>query len=535
MKYLVVTGGVMSGLGKGIATASIGKLLQARGIKATAIKVDPYLNVDAGTMSPFEHGEIFVTEDGGEIDLDMGHYERFLDINLTKEHNITSGQIYWEIIGRERRGDYLGQTVQIIPHVTDAIKERIRRVARNSGADLCLVEIGGTVGDIESMPFLEAVRQLRLEEGRENVMFIHVTLVPILKTVGQEKTKPTQHSVMWLRELGIAPDAIVCRAERPLGEEAKGKISLFCNVERGEVISAPDVENIYRLPLILEEEGLGDLMMRRLGMEARGGDLEGWRRTVGQMEGAAGEAKVAMVGKYSRLADSYLSINEALKHAGGWNGCRLEVELMDAEAFERDPEGLKALAGYDGIIIPGGFGVRGAEGKIAAINYARLNGVPFLGLCFGFQLAVVEFARNVAGLEGANSSELDPGTPHPVIDLLPEQRGVKDLGGTMRLGAHEIRIAKNTKAFEIYRKERIYERHRHRYEVNPHYIPKLLKAGLKFSGKSSDGRRMEILELPKHPFFLATQFHPEFKSRPGRPAPVFNSFIRAAIGLGPDR
>jgi CTP synthase len=530
MKYLIVTGGVMSGLGKGITTASIGKLLQSRGFKVTAIKIDPYLNVDAGTMNPFEHGEIFVTDDGGEIDLDMGHYERFLDINLTKEHNITTGQIYGEVIRKERRGDYLGRTVQIIPHVTDLIKNRIREVAQKSGAEICLVEIGGTVGDIEGMPFLEAVRQLRLEEGSENVAFIHVTLVPVLDVVGEQKTKPTQHSVKELRELGIMPDAVVCRARSPLSESAKRKISLFCNVPENAVVSAPDVENIYRVPLLLEQEGLGALLLGRLRLTARRDDLSEWRRIVEGMEKARRVLRVAMVGKYIRIPDTYLSINEALKHAAAANGCRVEIDWIDAEKFEESPKELEKLSAHDGILVPGGFGQRGSEGKIAAISYARQHSAPFLGLCFGFQLAVVEFARSI-GLKQANSTELDPKTPHPVIFILPEQKKVKELGGTMRLGAHEIRLGRGTKAREIYGSDRIWERHRHRYEVNPRYIPKLTKAGLKFSGKSPDGKRMEILEIPNHPFFLATQFHPEFKSRPGKPSPVFDAFVRAAAGI----
>ncbi len=529
MKYIVVTGGVISGLGKGITAASIGKLLQSCKFEITAIKIDPYLNVDAGTMNPFEHGEIFVTEDGGEIDLDMGHYERFLDINLTKDHNITTGQIYDEVIRKERKGDYLGRTVQIIPHVTDVIKNRIRQVAKKSGADICLVEIGGTVGDIESMPFLEAVRQLRLEEGQTNVIFVHVTLVPVLNVVGEQKTKPTQHSVKELLEIGITPDVIVCRAEKPLDEEAKRKISLFCNVPEGAVVSAPDVENIYRVPLWLEKEGLCTKLLERLNLPLKERNLEGWKKIVDRMERAQRVVKIAMVGKYIKFADTYLSINEALKHAAGWHDCRVEIDWIDAETYEECKDKLETLTAYNGVLVPGGFGSRGVEGKIAAIGYSRKHSIPFLGLCFGFQLAVVEFARNVLGLKRAASAEIDSRTSHPVIDLLPEQKKVKEMGGTMRLGAHEVRITKGTKAFKIYRSERISERHRHRYEVNPCYIDKLSKAGLVFSGKSPDRRRMEILELSKHPFFLATQFHPEYKSRPARPASVFSAFIKAAL------
>jgi CTP synthase len=530
MKYLIVTGGVLSGLGKGITTASIGKLLQSRGFGVTAIKIDPYLNFDAGTINPFEHGEIFVTEDGGEIDLDMGHYERFLDINLTREHNITTGQIYGEVIKRERKGDYLGQTVQIIPHVTDLIKSRIREVAQKSRPEVCLVEIGGTVGDIESMPFFEAVRQLRLDEGSENVAFVHVTLVPVLDVVGEQKTKPTQHSIKELLELGIVPDVVVCRAKAPLRENVKRKISLFCNVPENAVISAPDIENIYEMPILLEEDGLGTLLLSRLGLYAKKEGLSEWKKIVERMKEAGRLIKIAMVGKYIRFSDTYLSINEALKHAAGANNCKVEIDWIDAERFEESNQALDKLSDYNGILIPGGFGQRGSEGKIAATSYAREHLIPFLGLCFGFQLAVAEFARSI-GLKRANSTELDPNTPHPVIDILPEQKKMRKLGGTMRLGAHEIKIAKGTKAFQIYGKGEIRERHRHRFEVNPRYISKLTKNGLNFSGKSSDGRRMEILELPEHPFFLATQFHPEFKSRPGKPSPVFDSFVKTAMKI----
>ena len=528
MKYLIMIGGVISGLGKGITTASIGRILQSRGFRVTAIKIDPYLNCDAGTINPFEHGEIFVTDDGGEIDLDMGHYERFLDVNLTKKHNITTGQIYGEVIRRERKGDYLGQTVQIIPHVTDLIKSRVRQVASESKAEICLVEVGGTVGDIESMPFIEAMRQLSLEEKKEDVAFIHLTLVPVLDVVGEQKTKPTQHSVKQLLAAGISPDFLICRTRNPLSENAKRKISLFCNVPESAVISAQDVENVYRLPLMLDEEGLGDLLLRRLRLENRKKDMSGWKNVVDRMERAARVLRIAMVGKYIRFPDTYLSINEALKHAAGVNGCKVEIDWVDAEKFEASSEELVLLQRYDGVLVPGGFGRRGSEGKIAAIAYAREHSIPFLGLCFGFQLAVVEFARNI-GLRDANSTELEPKTPHPVIDILPEQRKISELGGTMRLGAHDIRVARGTMAFNIYGREKIRERHRHRYEVNPKYIGRLTKKGLRFSGKSLDGRRMEILELPGHPFFIATQFHPEFKSRPGKPSPVFDAFIKATL------
>ncbi len=528
MMYLIITGGVISGIGKGLTAASIGRILQSRGFKVTAIKIDPYLNCDAGTINPFEHGEIFVTDDGGEIDLDMGHYERFLDVNLTKTHNITTGQIYGEVIRKERRGDYLGQTVQIIPHVTDLIKSRVRQVAAESGADVCLVEVGGTVGDIESMPFIEAMRQLALEEGHDKAAFVHLTLVPVLDVVGEQKTKPTQHSVKQLLAAGVSPDVLVCRTNQPLSANAKRKISLFCNVPENAVISGHDVGNVYKLPIMLDEEGLGDLLLQRLCLKGRRKDLTEWRRIVDRMDAATRTLRIAMVGKYIRFPDTYLSINEALKHAAGANDCRVEIHWLDSERFEKSREELATLHEYDGIIIPGGFGKRGSEGKIAAIAYAREHSIPYLGLCFGFQLAVVEYARSI-GMEGANSTELDPKTPYPVIFILPEQKTVSDLGGTMRLGAHDIRVARGTKGFQIYGKEKIRERHRHRYEVNPKYLGRLAKSGLTFSGKSLDGRRMEILELPGSHFFLGTQFHPEFRSRPGKPSPVFEAFVRAAL------
>ncbi len=528
MKYLIVTGGVISGIGKGITTASIGKILQSRGLKVTIIKIDPYLNVDAGTINPFEHGEIFVTEDGGEIDLDMGHYERFLDINLTKKHNITTGQIYGEVIGNERKGDYLGQTVQIIPHITNVIKKRIRQIAKESAAQICMIEVGGTVGDIESMPFFEAVRQLKLEEGSNNVSFVHVTLVPVLDVIGEQKTKPTQHSVKALREVGILPDFMICRGGAPLTENAKQKISLFCNVQIKAVISAHDVKNVYEVPLLLEKERLGDLLVKQLELDKMKSALAKWEEIVERMRRTKNMARIAMVGKYVRFSDTYLSINEALKHAAGANHCEVKIDWINAERLESSKKDLKILRSYDGIIIPGGFGQRGSEGKITALSYAREYSIPFLGLCFGFQLAVVEFARSI-GLKMANSSELDPKTNHPVIDILPEQYKVEELGGTMRLGALEVRIMNGTRAFEIYGKNRIKERHRHRYEVNQKYIARIVRRGLKFSGKSPDGKRMEILELPGHPFFLGTQFHPEFKSRPERPAPIFKGFIKAAM------
>ncbi|RLG71905.1 MAG: CTP synthetase [Methanobacteriota archaeon] len=529
-KYVFVTGGVLSGLGKGITTASIAKILQSMGYRVTTVKMDPYINIDAGTMNPFQHGEVWVTEDGGEIDLDLGHYERFLDINIPKDQNITTGQVYREVIQEERRGDYLGQTVQIIPHITDKIKQKIRDVAIKTGVDVLVVEIGGTVGDIESMPFLEALRQLRLEEGPENVFFVHVTLVPVLNVVGEQKTKPTQHSVRELREAGIDPDMIVCRAVEPLTPEAKGKISMFCNLEERAVISEADVSNIYKVPLLLEEEGVGDLITERLALEKRKPDFSEWKKIVEQMETAEEMEKVtiAMVGKYIGLRDSYISITEALKHAAAVLGCGIQIKWVSSDNISYDMVG-EQVAEADGILVPYGFGSRGAEGKINVIRYARENRVPFLGICFGFQLATIEFARNVLGIRNANSVEIDPDTPNPVIDLLPEQKLVKEKGGSMRLGAHPIKLEPGTIAYKIYGGNyRISERHRHRYEVNPDYIQQFEKHGLKFSGRSLDGRRMEILEIKDHPCFIATQFHPEYKSRPGKPSPIFLHFVKAS-------
>jgi CTP synthase len=522
VKFIFVTGGVMSGLGKGITTASIGLILKSAGLSVTPIKIDPYVNVDAGTMNPYQHGEVWVTEDGGEIDLDLGHYERFLGIDLLKDHNITTGQIYREVIEKERKGEYLGKTVQIIPHITDEIKRRCRMISERTNAEIVLIEIGGTVGDIESEPFLEAARQIRIEEGFENTLFVHVTLVPIAKT-GEQKTKPTQHSVAALRERGIQPDVIVARCQYGLEEEVRDKIALFCNVKPEAVIGDYDVENIYEVPLVYEEGGLSDFLSSRLKIDT--GRLDRWRKIVERMEERDKEVCIMIAGKYIG-GDSYISINEALKHAGAELGAKINVQWMDTEEIEKKEmiDGMNC----DGLIVPGGFGGRGAEGKIIAIKRAMEEKIPFLGLCFGFQLAVVEFARNVIGLE-ANSTEIEKKTRHPVIDILPEQKKVEDKGGTMRLGAQPIKLKKDTMAYEIYdHQEVILERHRHRYEVNPAYIDIIESHGLIFSGRSPDGR-MEILELKDHPFFIATQFHPEFKSRPGMPSPVFKAFISAAI------
>lgn len=524
-KFIFVTGGVVSGLGKGITSASLGMLMESRGLKTTNIKIDPYLNYDAGTMSPYQHGEVFVLDDGGEVDLDLGNYERFLDTNLTFEHNITTGKVYSAVIEKERRGDYLGATVQVIPHITNEIKERIRKITEEY--DIVVVEIGGTVGDIESMPFLEAARQMQLEEGRDNVAFVHVTYVPKLKVVGEQKTKPTQHSVKELRSLGIQPDAIIARSEDPLEEGARRKISLFTNVPEEAVISAYDVEDTYEVPLLLEREGLGRYLTKRLGLEEKEPDLKAWEEMVRKYKNLKEEVEIGIVGKYVKLADSYLSIKEALKHSSIANEVKVKIRWIEAEDLEK--EGFKLLDGVDGIIVPGGFGARGSEGKIMAVKYARENDIPFLGICFGFQLTVVEFARHVLGLEEANSTEINPQTPYPVVDLLPEQREIDKLGGTMRLGAYPVKIKEGTLAHKLYGKELIYERHRHRWEVNPEFVREFERAGLVFSGISADDkRRMEILELPTNSYFIATQFHPEFKSRPMRPAPVFKGLVKAA-------
>ncbi|MFQ6051470.1 MAG: glutamine hydrolyzing CTP synthase [Candidatus Hydrothermarchaeota archaeon] len=525
-KFVIVTGGVLSGLGKGITAAAIGKILQSKGISVTSIKIDPYINVDAGTMNPLQHGEVFVLDDGGEVDLDLGHYERFLDINLTENHNITTGTIYKRVIEKERRGDYLGETVQVIPHVTDEIKTQIKNIARNAGADVTIVEIGGTVGDIESMPFLEAVRQLRIEQGMENVLFVHVTLVPTVGSIKEQKTKPTQHSVKSLREIGIQPDIIVCRCSEMLTEGTKSKISLFCDVDSRAVISAMDAENIYEVPLLFEKEGIGEIILSRLKLRAKKDNLNEWKEIVNNIKNANKTVRIGVVGKYTGSVDTYISIREALVHGGSVFRCRPEIDWIDAEKIEK---GENIDPNIHGILVPGGFGERGIEGKIKAITLARKNKIPYLGICLGFQLAVVEYSRNVLGLEGANSTEMNPNTRYPVIDILPEQKGVVEKGGTMRLGKYPARIKKGTLAWEIYKKEEIWERHRHRYEVNPDFIDIIQDGDFLFSGTSPDGRLMEILEIKSHPFFLGTQFHPEFKSTPRSPSPIFREFIRASL------
>ncbi|MCW3136003.1 MAG: CTP synthase (glutamine hydrolyzing) [Canidatus Methanoxibalbensis ujae] len=527
MKYIVVTGGVISGLGKGITTASIGRILKDRGYNVVPMKIDPYINIDAGTMNPFQHGEVYVLADGTEVDLDFGHYERFMDIELGGEHNITTGVIFLSVINRERNGEYLGQTVQIIPHVTNEIKLRIREVAARSNADICIVEIGGTVGDIESMPFLEAVRQMRREEPRENFLLIHVTLVPLTK-LGEQKTKPTQHSVKALRELGLQPDIIVCRCERALAEDVKEKIAMFCDVDKRDVISAPDTDEIYEVPVLLENEGIFESIRDKMLLNKSEKRFY-WENIVEKCRNLSGETEVAIVGKYAGLEDSYLSIKEAIKHAMMDLRCNVDIMWIEAEDLETDEGAMRKLERADGVLVPGGFGTRGTEGKIRAIEFARVHGKPFLGICLGFQLAVVEVARNLAGLKNANSTEFCDDTPHPVVDLLDEQRGIMKKGGTMRLGNGVVIIKENTLAHRIYGKTEIVERHRHRYEVNPSYLDMLSDAGILFSGTDSDGNKMEILELPNHPFFFATQFHPEFRSRPDRPSPPFRAFISACM------
>lgn len=529
-KFVVVTGGVLSGLGKGITTSAIGKLLKARGLKLAAVKIDPYVNIDAGTMNPFEHGEVFVLDDGGEVDQDLGNYERFLDLPMGRDNNITTGKAYLAVIERERRGDYLGKTVQIIPHVTNEIRERVKRVARAADADVCLVEVGGTVGDIESAPFLEAFRELALEVGRANIVFVHTTLVPVMGSVGEQKTKPTQHSVMEMRRVGIHPDMLVCRSESRLLPKTREKLALFCDVEKDAIISAPDARSIYEVPLLLEEQGVADWLVHRLGLHAEGRDMAKWGEFVARVVAPTHHATIGVVGKYTDLADAYLSIKEAFIHAGAAQDAKIVVRWIDAEDVERAPDPADVLGALDGVLVPGGFGPRGAEGKIKAIQYAREKRVPFLGICYGFQLATVEFTRNVLGLAGANSTEIDPRSPHPVIDLLPGHTAEEAKGASMRLGASEVRLAPGSRAWHVYSKQDvIFERHRHRWEVNPGYIGKIESAGLKYAGRDPSGELMEVLEIPDHPYFVASQFHPEFKSRPERPAPVFMGLVEAAL------
>ncbi|HET9342185.1 MAG TPA: CTP synthase [Candidatus Eremiobacteraceae bacterium] len=526
-KYIFFTGGVVSSLGKGIAASSLGRLLKSRGISVSIQKLDPYINMDAGTMNPYQHGEVFVTEDGAETDLDLGHYERFIDENLTRLHNVTTGQVYGAVIDKERRGDYLGGTVQVIPHITNEIKARIKQVAVASGAEVCIVEVGGTVGDIESLPFLEAIRQFRHDVGDDHVMYVHLTLVPHLGAADELKTKPTQHSVRELRAIGITPDAIVCRTEYPLTPEIKEKIALFCDVKPSAVVQSRDAQSIYQVPLNLEAEGLADAVTQKLGFADRALDLEDWRAMVRRIQRPKGTVRVALVGKYVELKDAYISINEALYHAGVAHNTEVEVLRVDSETLE--DRGVEALDGAAGILVAPGFGARGIKGKLLAIRHARESGVPFLGICYGMQLACVEFARNVCGLEGAHTREVEPDTPHPVIDLMENQRNLQALGGTMRLGTYPCRLTPETVAARAYGELEITERHRHRFEFNNRYREVFERRGMVFSGLYVDADLVEVIELPAHPWFLGTQAHPEYKSRPTRPAPLYTGFIEACI------
>jgi CTP synthase len=529
VKYIFVTGGVLSSVGKGILTSSIGKMLQARGIKPTVVKIDPYVNVDAGTMNPYMHGEVFVTEDGGETDLDLGWYERFLDLSLKQENNLTTGTIYKSVIEKERHGDFLGRCVQIVPHITNEIKNRIKNAGKTSNADVVLTEVGGTVGDIEGLPFLEAIRQMRLEEGYENTLYVHVALVPILDVTQEMKTKPLQHSVNELRRIGIQPDIIVARSPMMIDAEALRKIALFGTIPESAVFCSYNAQSVYQVPLILDKQGMGDFICQRLVYVCTNKDYSEWQQFVDAIINPDYEVKIALVGKYAGLTDSYVSMSEALRHGGAACKTKVCISYLEAEKLEQNPQCIKDLANFDGVFVPYGFGPRGTEGKIAAAQFARENDMPFLGICYGFQLATIEFARNVCGLKDANSTEINPDSPHPVIDLMPEQRGVEYKGATMRLGTHKIYLQPNTLAFSLYKQEEIMERHRHRFEVNLDYMELFKNNGLIFSGKSSDGRRMETLELPNKYFFFATQFHGEFKSRPGRPAPAYKGFIQACL------
>jgi CTP synthase len=529
VKYVIVTGGVLSGLGKGISTSSIGVLLKSKGLRVSPVKIDPYLNVDAGTMNPYQHGEVFVLDDGAETDLDLGNYERFLDVNLTGDHNITTGKVYRAVIEKERRGDYLGKTVQIIPHITDEIKALLRAVGEKERADIVLIEMGGTVGDIEGMPFLEAVRQLGQEVGRENVLYVHTTLVPVMGAVGEQKTKPTQQSVRELRAAGIQPNVIIARGERSLEPDVKKKIAFFSDVPVDGVISAPDASTIYDVPLLFDGQGLTEYIVKTLNLPQKDEDLKEWRAMLERLKNPEKEVTIALVGKYTHLKDSYISHIEAFHHASA--ASRVKVNLRWVESMDIEKKGTKLLEGAQGILVPGGFGDRGIEGKIAATRYAADNDIPFQGVCLGFQLATVGFARETLGLKDANSSEFNPKTPHPVVDLLPEQQSVKDMGATMRLGAHEILLDENSKTAKLYGSTTIFERHRHRYEINLEYLAKLQAAGLRYVGRSDGGRRMEVLELMGHPYFVASQFHPELRSRPFRPSPIHLGLVKAAAGL----
>jgi CTP synthase len=527
-KYIFVTGGVVSSLGKGITAASLGRLLKNRGLKVTIQKFDPYINVDPGTMSPYQHGEVFVTDDGAETDLDLGHYERFIDINLSKNSNVTSGKIYSNVITKERRGDYLGGTVQVIPHITNEIKDRVFRAGKEAGSDVVITEIGGTVGDIESLPFLEAIRQIKSDIGRDNVMYIHVTLIPYIKAAGEVKTKPTQHSVKELRSIGIQPNVIVCRTEYPLAEDLKRKIGLFCDIDASAVVECRDASTLYEVPLMLREEGLDEIVVNHLKLTTNQPDMREWEGLVERVKSLHKTIEIAIVGKYVALHDAYLSIVESLGHAG--ISADSEVKLRWVNAEELNEQNIaEELQGVHGILVPGGFGDRGIEGKITAIRYAREQKIPFFGICLGMQVAVIEYARNVAGLDNANSSEINPSTPYPVIDLLPDQKDVEDMGGTMRLGLYPCKLTPGTLAAKEYGEELVYERHRHRYEFNNEYREAIESAGLRISGTSPDGRLVEMVEMAGHPWFLAVQFHPEFTSRPNRPQPLFRGFVNAAL------
>lgn len=527
-KYIFITGGVVSGLGKGITAASLGRLLKSRGLKVTAQKLDPYLNVDPGTMNPVQHGEVFVTDDGAETDLDLGHYERFIDESLTQNSNLTSGRVYWKVISDERKGVYGGQTIQIIPHITNEIKKYIRR-NEETGADVCLVEIGGTIGDIESQPFLEAIRQFATDYGRENCVFIHVTLVPYLAASDELKSKPTQHSVKEMLSIGIQPDIIVCRTEHPLSEEIKRKISLFCNVGPDCVIENNNCDILYAVPMMLKEQKMDEVVLRKLGIDAPNQDLSDWEDMLFALRNPKQTVKIAMVGKYVELHDSYISVNEALKHGGIATRSAVDINWIDSESLEADGVDLdEVFKEVDGILVPGGFGSRGIEGKILACNYARTHKIPYLGICLGMQIAIIEFARNVLGLEGANSAEINPDTRYPVIDILPEKKNLTDLGGTLRLGKYPCVLNPESKSYELYGADEIWERHRHRYEVNNDYREALLSHGMIFAGTSPNNHIVEMIEIPDHPWFVAGQFHPEFKSRPNKPHPLFRGFVTAA-------
>ncbi|MEB3284939.1 MAG: CTP synthase [Candidatus Sericytochromatia bacterium] len=530
-KFVFITGGVVSSIGKGIVASSLGRLLTVRGLTVSIQKLDPYINIDPGTMSPYQHGEVFVTEDGAETDLDLGHYERFTDTNLSRENNITAGRIYWNVLNKERRGDYLSGTVQVVPHITNEIKDAVHRAANHSGADVVIVEIGGTVGDIESLPFMEAIRQFRKDAGKENVLYVHVTLVPYIRSAGEHKTKPTQHSVKELRSIGISPDVLVCRTEKGFPDVMREKLSLFCDIDREAVIACRDAKHIYEVPTMLEKEGLAHQVIQRLGLagKATAPSRDGWDEFLERLRKPTHSVRVAIVGKYVALSDAYLSVIESLRLAGAAQ--RVDVEIKWVHADEQiELEGAdKYLNDVDAVVVPGGFGGRGVEGKVKAVGFARSQSIPFLGLCLGMQCAVIEFARFAAGYGGANSTEIDPGTPYPVIDLLPEQKNLADMGGTMRLGAQPCHILPGSLAAKLYGSDSVLERHRHRYEVNNLYRENLEKAGLVFSGTSPDGRLVEMVEVPAHPFFIACQFHPEFKSRPTRPHPLFMGLVQAAL------